>query len=133
MMLDDRAFTSYLRLKEIVSSGQTQGEISRWLADYPAARAAFRIRTNNLALTNRAQWNVTQFRHIEGDLWEIKWKTDNLQFRAMGFDYQRYFTMVLGCTHKGRVYTPRDCIKIAVKRISEVKNGSWSLIDYVLP
>lgn len=83
-----------------------------------------------MARTNRAQWNKTQFRKIEGELCEIKWKADDIQWRALGFDYEGAFVMVLGCTHKGNVYTPPDWKKTGLRRIKEVKNGQWNRVEY---
>jgi hypothetical protein len=121
---------SYLRLQEILGVDQTVGEITAWMSDSPAVRASFRVRTENLAKTNRAQWNKTQFRKIEGDLHEIKWKADNIEWRAGGFDYQGFFVMVLGFTHKGKVYEPPDWKKTCLRRIGEVKNGRWKRIEF---
>ena len=94
------------------------------------ARAIFRVRTENLAKTNRAQWNKTQFRKIEGELYEIKWKADNVQWRSLGFDYEGFFVMVLGCTHKGNTYDPPGWKATALRRIKEVKNGQWNRIEF---
>jgi len=121
---------SYLLLQEIVGSGQGVGEITAWIAQSQAARATFRVRVENLSKTNRAQWNKTQFRKIEDELCEIKWKADNVQWRALGFDFRGFFVMVLGCTHKGKVYDPHDWRKTALRRIAEVKNGQWKCVEY---
>jgi hypothetical protein len=130
MPTEPKTERSYLRLQEIVGSGQADGEISTWIASNAAAKAAFRVRAENLAKTNRALWNKTQFRKIEDVLFEIKWNADNIQWRALGFDYKGFFVMVLGCTHKGTVYNPPDWKKTALRRIREVKNGQWKCIEY---
>jgi hypothetical protein len=130
MATDGQPERSYLRLQEIVGAGQLVGEISVWMSGSPAARAALRVRTENLAKTNRAQWNKTQFRKIEGELCEIKWKADNVQWRALGFDYEGFFVMVSGCTHKGNTYDPPGWKETALRRIKEVKNGQWNRVEF---
>jgi hypothetical protein len=120
----------YLQLQEIVGHGRDVGEITAWLANSPRSRAHFRVRAENLDKTNRALWNKTQFWHIQGKLYEIKWKAEDKQWRALGFDFEGHFVMVLGCTHKGKVYTPPDWKKTALKRIVEVENGQWGRVEF---
>ena len=94
------------------------GVITAWLRQYAAARAKFRVRVEHLAKFPRTEWNKKQFRHLGGGLYEIKWEDDK-PFRALGFDKDRHFVMVLGCTHKDKVYQPSNCIATAKKRMKE--------------
>jgi phage-related protein len=119
---------NYLRLKEVV--GTKGGEITIWLSDKPAPKAKFRVRAENLAIQPRTQWNKKQFKKLGQDLCEIKWESDNVQYRALGFDHEGYFVMVLGCIHKGKVYDPKNALATAEKRIAEVKNGQWDTREY---
>jgi hypothetical protein len=119
-----------LLLMEIIGAGRAVGEITAWLAGSAEARAAFRVRVVNMALTPRPFWHKKQFRKLEGDLCELKWKAENSEWRALGFDYEGYFVMVLGCIHKGGVYDPPNWKKTAQGRIMEVKNGRWKRIPF---
>jgi hypothetical protein len=119
-----------LLLEEIVGVGFAVGEITGWLAASAEARAAFRVRVVNMALTPRPFWHKKQFRKLEADLFEIKWKAENCEWRALGFDYEGRFVMVLGCVHKGGVYEPPNWKKTAQGRITEVKNGKWKRIPF---
>jgi hypothetical protein len=83
-----------LMLMEIVGAGCTVGEITAWLAGSAEARAAFRVRVVNMALTPRACWHKKQFRKIAGELYELKWKAEKCEWRALGFDYEKHFVMV---------------------------------------
>jgi phage-related protein len=124
---------SHLKLREISSDGVI-GVLSGWLGRNPEARARFRVRVTHLAKFPRAEWTKKQFRHIRGDLYEIKWEAGNKAWRAMGFDdLDGYFVVVLGCTHKDDVYDPSRCIDTAAGRIKETKNGEWKVIPYSQP
>jgi len=117
------------RLRELVG-GNGRGVISGWLVSYPGARARFRIRVKGLRSIPRSDWNIKQFRPLGGGIFEIKWESDKKQWRALGFDHEGYFLLVLGCTHKGNVYVPADCIATAKKRKAEATSGEWGTADY---
>ncbi|SRR6266568_386801 len=121
----------HLRLRQIAGVGGV-GVISKWLKQYPSSRARFRIRVEYLAKIPRTEWTLKQFRPLGGGLFEIKWEDDDIPFRALGFDRGGYFVMVLGCTHKQKVYDPKNCIATAKKRMKEAQNGYWYSVEYDL-
>jgi len=110
-----------LRLREVLND--ESGEITKWFSANSGARAKFRIRVQHLQKIGRGEWNITQFRHLGDGLAEIKWKHGNKQFRAIGFDHQGWFVVVIGCIHKMNVYDPQSCLKTA-KIMGEVKDGT---------
>jgi phage-related protein len=116
------------RLKEIVRANG-EGVITEWLLAHGDARARFRIRITNLRRVP-PPWPKTQFRHLGDGIAEIKWKAGKKEFRAIGFDLDGYFLMVIGCTHKQSVYDPRDCLDTAKRRKNEVKRGEWRAINF---
>ncbi len=120
----------YLRLRQ-VAAADGAGVITKWLKQYPAARARFRVRVEYLAKCPDTEWNIKQFKRLGGGLSEIKWEADK-PFRALGFYRGGYFVMVLGCTHKQDVYDPSNCIETAKKRMKEAKDGKWNIVDYDL-
>jgi hypothetical protein len=120
----------YLRLRQIAGADGV-GVISKWLKPYPSARARFRIRAEYLAKIPRTEWTLKQLRPLGDGLFEIKWEDDK-PFRALGFDKDGYFVMVLGCTHKQKVYDPKNCIATAKERMKEAKNGYWYIVEYDL-
>src|SRR6266481_3337734 len=111
-----------LLLRELIGSGG-RGVITTWLAKHPGARAKFRIRIKKLQMVSRIDWNKKQFRYLEAGLAEIKWEWGKKEWRAIGFDHKGYFVMVLGCTHKDRVYDPVDWLKTSKLRKGEAERG----------
>jgi phage-related protein len=121
---------NYLRLREIADSFG-KGVITEWLRKEPAARARFRVRMSYLSRIPRMELNTKQFRYLEDGLSEIKWEADKKTWRAIGFDKDNYFVMVMGCSHKGAVYEPRNWLQTAKQRKKETIEGKWRIIDYV--
>jgi hypothetical protein len=123
--------TVSLRLREIVGANG-KGVITDWLSKEGGARAKFHVRIGNLRLVPRADWNKKQFHKLRdaNDVCEIKWKSGDRQWCALGFDKDNYFLMLLGCTHKDEVYGPRNCIETAKFRKREVEDGKRTIIDY---
>lgn len=79
----------------------------------------------------RTDLNKKQFRYLADGLWEIKWEADKKTWRAIGFDREGHFVMVLGCSHKDGVYEPRNWLNTAKQRKKETLEGKWRIIDYV--
>jgi hypothetical protein len=75
---------------------------------------------------SRTDWNRKQFHKLDFGLAEIKWKCAGKEFRALGFDFNGSFLMLLGCTHKQGVYDPPDWLKTAKRLKGEVENGQWN-------
>ena len=118
-----------LLLKELVGANG-KGVITAWIASHPGARAKFRIRVMNLRRIPQAEWKKTQFRFLGGGLAEIKWKHSDKEFRAVGLYRDGFFLMLIGCTHKQRVYDPHDWLNTAKRRKGEVENGQWNTIEH---
>jgi phage-related protein len=123
-----QASATTFRLREVVKGNK--GEMTGWFESNRGARAKFRIRVGHLQKVPRAEWNVTQFRKLEDGLYEIKWKFADKQFRAIGFDHEGWFVMLLGCTHKMSVYDPSQCLSTAKRMKKEVQNGEWKTIAF---
>lgn len=73
------------------------------------------------------QW--TGFKHLKGSpkderIWQLDFIADKRQYRLIGvFGQERkQAVIVLGCYHKGTVYTPHDALNIARKRASSLRN-----------
>jgi hypothetical protein len=120
--------TNSLRLREIVRGDI--GELSKWFAANVSARAKFRIRVQHLQKINRAEWNKAQFRGLGDGLFEIKWSLGGKQFRAIGFDREGFFVMVVGCTHKMNIYDPQNCLNTAKRLKREVQDGYWRTVEF---
>jgi hypothetical protein len=113
-------------------SGRGLGTVTAWLAEGSVTRRAeFHTRLRFLApIRNRLDWEDSSFRKMRraagrAGLYEIRWKADSTQWRVLGFfrDGQREFVMVMGCSHKQQIYTPRDAIEKAIDRKGEIEKN----------
>ncbi len=58
-------------------------------------------------------------------VWELQFFADGRQYRVLGdFAGEKQAVLLIGCYHKGRVYTPPDSIDQAFKRKGFLKNGT---------
>jgi hypothetical protein len=120
-----------IRLKEIAKAGSV-GVLTGALAGDDAVRAEFRVRLVYLSSIPRLDWNKKQFRYLKKGVFEIKWTSGKVEWRALGFDSGGYFVVVRCCTHKQNVYSPADCIDRAIKLKAEVQSGFWETKEYEL-
>lgn len=120
---------SSLRLRDIIGTSG-KGVIGSWIAAHPGARARLRIRVQHLRRIPRTEWTKKQFRPLGDGLFEIKWEWNNVQFRIAGFDHNGFFVMVVGYTHKQKVYDPRNWLETAKRRKGEVKYDKWRTVEF---
>lgn len=91
---------------------------------------------NDLAGTKN--WEVPQineFGRLQGKKWkplgEVRWKTANVQHRIFGyFGADGVFILLIGATHKQRVYQPRNALDDAAKRYRQVERGEVETSDH---
>jgi len=80
------------------------------------ARAMF----NDLldVLSKKAEWKYPDFKRLDDGLGEIRWKCDDKQHRVIGCSWKnpKGYLLLIGCTHKQKVYNPPDAIATANKR-----------------
>jgi putative component of toxin-antitoxin plasmid stabilization module len=118
-----------IRIREIARAGSA-GVLSKALATHPAQRADFKVRVKFLSQIPRVQWTNKQFRSLKKGIFEIKWTTGKVEWRALGFDRDGYFVVVRCCTHKQNVYDPADCIDRAIELKKEAEKGDWEIREY---
>jgi hypothetical protein len=87
--------------------------------------AYFQRQVTYLAGTaNRTEWDEPHAKKLKlyTDLYEIRFKAGHKATRALGFfgPSPGVFTITLIATHKADVYTPRDALKTADKRRTDV-------------
>lgn len=120
------------------NSASGQNSIDRWYQRItPEAQAEFDTVLVYLERRLRLEWRRPQFASLGGkyrELCELRFKASNLQHRVFGFfgPSRLEFTMLVGATKKGRAYTPRGAMDMALNRMSEVKNdksraGIWNI------
>lgn len=128
----------FLRLKQVQTTPEVGKTPARGVLDdgfelHKAAKADFEVRAKHLARTQRVNWTVKQFRSLGNKLFEIKWKTGDVQWRALGYDDKDgYFVVVKLCTHKMEVYDPPKCIESARTEKTAAEAGQKKVIGYVL-
>jgi phage-related protein len=120
-------------------SGRGRGTISEWIEERSTTCVAtFHTTLRFLAvIENSLDWEDSQFRKMRFEagrarLYEIRWKTDNTQWRVFGyFDYGRHeYRMLLGCYHKQNRYYPTQAIESAIKRKKDIDRGENLIQEY---
>lgn len=100
------------------SSGR--GVISQWVAKEieMAAEIEFHGILRNLQNSPRDLWVRPDYAPFDPEIGEIRFKANSLQHRVFGFFLveAKQYVMLLGCTKKGRIYTPRDAEETARTR-----------------
>jgi hypothetical protein len=69
-------------------------------------------------LSKKAGWAYPDFKRLGEGLGEIRWKCDGKQHRVIGHSWKNPngYLLLIGCTHKQRIYDPPDAIRTADKR-----------------
>lgn len=129
-------YTSYTwKFKTFVKSSGNNA-IEEWLLLLPpSARAAIDTIIRYLEVTER--WdNPHYFEKLSGykALYEIKAKdiVGKIQYRIFGCygPSDNEFTLLIGATHKGKVYNPPNCFETAEKRYKFLSRNKESVDDY---
>src|ERR1017187_5582518 len=100
--------------------------IEEWYLDLPEeAQAEFDVTLKTLSITE--DWRgLSEFDCLgrEG-LCEIRFKAGKIQYRPTGFfgPGAKCFSIYVGCSKKGRIYTPPDAFDLAIKRKGKVARG----------
>lgn len=113
---------------EYLTSG-SRGAISKWVQNIQVeAKDDFHDLLNHLEAAQRDLWIRPDYDTLTPpDVGEIRWKSGGKQHRVLGFFKveEKQYVMLIGATHKGRIYTPADAIKTARERKQDVLNG-WN-------
>src|SRR2546425_2772036 len=123
--------------REFLSSGG-RPLISEWyLSLLQPVRAVFDDRLDFLAIHERKDWQLPEFRMLRGKegkagLSEIRWESEGTQWRILGFfrPGRMQYTMLIGCTHRQKQYDPRDPLETAIRRKKSVERGERTTILY---
>ncbi|MGH9793403.1 MAG: hypothetical protein ACRD5G_01400 [Candidatus Acidiferrales bacterium] len=86
---------------------------------------------NNHKIKNHLEWMGFR-KFLKGKtqaerIWELEFKTsENLAYRVFGNfgPSRKESTLLMGCYHKGKVYTPPDAIEESIKRSQALLEGS---------
>lgn len=75
-----------------------------------------------------ANWQDCKMLEGEGKeqgIWEWRFFADGRQQRVLGIfgENRKEAIFLIGCTHKQRIYSPPNCLKTAVRRAKDFRNG----------
>jgi hypothetical protein len=93
-----------------------------------AAKFQFDSLLKQLSKTeDHLQW--LGFKYLKGEpkkerVWQLDFIADGRQYRVLGVfgSVRKQAVMLLGCYHKGKVYTPPDALTTATKRAKKIKD-----------
>ncbi len=74
---------------------------------------------------NHLEWGL---KPLKGEartlhIWELKFLADGRQYRVLGvFRAAKQAVLLVGCYHKGKVYTPPDALDTAIKRAKALRD-----------
>jgi hypothetical protein len=99
----------------------------------PARRAVLDIFMDRIA--KMKAWPTGICDPIRGysGYWELRWTAEKVEHRIFGYYAgQLSFAMLIGCTHKGKVYDPPSAFETMQDRKSKITNKEGSLSTYEL-
>lgn len=85
-------------------------------------------------LTQMTEWDAGSCKKLKGSggYWELRWSAEKVEHRILGYFDSEVFNMLVGCTHKGKVYDPQSAFDTMRTRHKQILDGSGSLKDYEL-
>jgi hypothetical protein len=92
-------------------------------------------------LAKMATWPSGHLDSLKGKqnkgLTELRWTSGKIEHRIIGYQIadsgdRSCYLMLLGCTHKGRVYTPAEAISTAQDRRNLIQTGRATTSEYLL-
>jgi hypothetical protein len=90
----------------------------------------FLVRLRYLMNVNISDWHRPYAAKLSGvkDVYEIRFKADNKQYRPMGFfgPGKNEFTIVVWAIEKGKIYNPHDAVTLSERRRKDVEGGKAS-------
>jgi len=121
----------YWTFHDYVEGGQNP--IGEWYTNdlSDAGRFGFDAALKNAART-KSELGWSGFKYLQGEpskekIWQLDFRADGRQYRLLGvFRPGRQAVLLIGCYHKGKVYTPPNAFDSAIKRakaIREKKTG----------
>jgi hypothetical protein len=104
-----------------------QNPIENWYANDLSDEGRFKFDSlikDSAKIENHQHWG---YKPLQGEakkehIWELKFIADDKQHRVMGiFHGEKQAVLLIGCVHKGKVYTPPNAIETAITRAKAVR------------
>jgi hypothetical protein len=112
----------------------TQNPVESWISGQ-SEEVQFGFKTvlkNTAKIGNHLQWGG--FKFLKGEpkkerIWQLDFFADGKQYRLLGVfpGGRKTAALLLGCYHKGVVYTPHDALETACKRAKALREGKAGL------
>jgi hypothetical protein len=99
----------------------------------PARKATFDIFMDRIA--KMKSWPSGMCDPIKGHsgFWELRWTAEKVEHRIFGYyGGSSVFVMLIGCTHKGKIYDPPSAFQTMEDRSGKLKAGEGTLSTYEL-
>jgi hypothetical protein len=97
----------------------------------PARRAILDVFIDRIAKMN--DWPSGICDPLRGRIgfWELRWTAEKVEHRILGYHGSgKEFIMLIGCTHKGRVYNPAEVFDTMVARRAQIESGQGRTSEY---
>jgi hypothetical protein len=112
-----------------------RNKISDWYEDLsPQDKAAADAFVG--AMHMKLEWDWPEYRKsMKGaarGLGELRWSSQRVEHRLIGYFHDGNWVALLGCTHKGKVYSPSGALETALQRKTSLANGEASTVAYDL-
>ena len=86
-------------------------------------------------MRKKSEWKMPDYRpQLTGykKLGELRWTSEKVEQRLIGYLKGGTFHAVMGCTHKGKVYDPTNALDQADKRKDQIEAGIARTVPYDL-
>lgn len=77
-------------------------------------------------------WGWPDYRPLFVGIGELRWTSGGKQQRLLGFFDGETWIALIGCSHKGRVYTPPSCLDTAKDRKKQVERAEVQSVEFDL-
>jgi hypothetical protein len=118
---------------EFVKPASGRKAVSDWLDDLPVGlRQQWKLLLRTVR--KQAQWRKPEFRRLTGKqqgLGEFRLRADK-PYRIIGVAGPGLgqYSLLIGCTHNAKVYTPNDALETADKRRRQIERGDANVVQF---
>lgn len=114
-----------------------QNPMGTWYSDDLSESGRYRFDSllkNTAKTENHLQWGG--FKLLKGEpkkhhIWQLDFIADARQYRVLGVfgSVRRQAVLLVGCYHKGKVYTPPNAVETACTRANKLQNKKAGTIE----
>ena len=97
----------------------------------PARRSVFDVFLDRVAKMDEWRDGICDSIKGQSGFLELRWTAEKVEHRVFGYDGTgKAFVMLVGCTHKGKVYNPPEVFETMKTRAAKIKNGEGTVAEY---